>query len=146
MAFRPELCAIPTVYCGDKEKKYPYYDEEHNYLYERQGSPYQCMKKGFGAGYYKEKNKNLRDDSLQTIKYVGPVFEENFRTEGILSKKQLIEYARRNSARQIDEMLKRVFRNSNGTHNGRGCNSTLMYLYRNGNSRLPQCVDLRERR
>ena len=140
MTFNPEKCYIPTVYCGDQEMKYPYIDKDNNYV--AKGTSYQCMKKGFGAAMAQSSRKNLPVDSLQNIRYVGPKFDQAFKDNNIHSTKQLIDYVRKNSARQINELFKRVFNNSNNTLNGRGFNSTLLWLYRNGNSRLPQCVEI----
>jgi hypothetical protein len=142
MPFDPDKCYIPTVYCGNKERKYPYVEKDN--LYEGKGTPHQCLKKGFGGAVARENKKHLPPDSVQMIRYVGPLFEENFRKENILSTKQLIKYVRDNSARNIEQMLRRVFSNSNGSLNGKGYNSTLLYLYHNGQSRLPQCTNLRE--
>lgn len=142
MAFDPDKCYIPTVYCGNAEKKYPYVENDN--LYTGKGSGYQCLQKGIGGAIARENKKNLPADSLQTIRYIGPKFEEKFREENILSTKQLIDFARKKSSAQIRALLERVLTNSNGTLNGRSFNSTLLFLYRNGNSRLPQCVDLKK--
>ncbi len=140
MAFDPERCYIPTVYCGTKEKKYPYYENDNKYI--QHGSPFQCMKKGFGAATARENKKRIPQSSLQNIRYIGPYFEEEFKKEGITTISQLISFARRSSANQIENTLTRVFRNRNGSLNGKGYNSILLFLYRNGNNRLPHCEDL----
>ena len=142
MAFDPERCYIPTVYCGKAEKKYPYV--EHDNLYLEKGTPDQCLRKGFGAATAKENKKHLPPGSLQNIRYVGPTFDANFQKEGIRTVAELADLAHRTSPGDLERLLQRVFRNSNKTLNGRGFNSTLLYLYHSGHSKLPQCVNLRE--
>lgn len=140
MAFNPDRCYIPTVYCGKQARVYPYVENENRYI--GPGDSYQCMQKGYGAAQARENRKRLTVTSLQNIRYVGPKFEENFRREGISTIAQLISYVRNHTVAQSQSMLERVFRNANGRLNGKGFNSTLLYLYKNGNDRLPQCVDI----
>jgi hypothetical protein len=138
--FNPDKCYIPTVYCGNKEKKYPYVEKDNRYL--GQGTPHQCMRKGFGASIARENKKNIPVSSLQNIRYVGPKFEEAFQKEGIATLNQLLIFIQNNPVQTTKTMLERVFRNANGSLNGKGFNSTLLYLYRNGNKQLPGCVDI----
>lgn len=140
MAFDPEKCYIPTVYCGAQERQYPYVENDNMYM--GKGTPNQCMRKGFGAAAARESKKGLSKDNLQQIRYVGPKFEQAFKDNGIATIPILIRYVRDHSVKQINDLLKRVFRNSNGTLNGKGFNSTLLHLYHNGNNRLPQCVKI----
>jgi len=142
MAFNPDRCYIPTVYCGGKDRVYPYVENDNRYM--GPGTQHQCMKKGFGAALARENKKRLPATSLQNIRYVGPKFETAFQHEGINTIAQLIAFVRRSTIRATGAMLERVFRNANGTLNGKGYNSTLLYLYRNGNNRLPQCKDIDE--
>jgi hypothetical protein len=100
------------------------------------------MKKGFGAALARENKKNLPAHSIQQIRYVGPKFSDKFSEEEILTTNDLIRYARNHSANQIKTLLERVFQNANRTLNGKGYNSTLLFLHRNGVNRLPECVHL----
>lgn len=140
MAFDPEKCYIPTVYCGNADQKYPYFENNNKYL--RTGTPFECMKKGFGAATAIENKKKVASTSLQQIRYVGPYFEQSFYRENIRTLSSLLTYVRTNTPEAIEAMLSRVFRNKNGSPNTRGINSTLLYLYRNGNSRLPPCREI----
>jgi hypothetical protein len=140
MAFNIQKCYIPTVYCGDKERQYPYYENDN--LYTGKGTTNQCMRKGFGAASAIESKKNLAKTNLQQIRYVGPKFEQAFIEKKIEDIPALLKYAKSHSATQINKLLRQVFLNANGSLNGKGLNSTLIYLYKNGNSKLPQCVDI----
>lgn len=140
MTFDPKFCFIPTVYCGSQERKYPYYENENVYI--GQGTPEQCLRKGFGAAAARETKKSLSATSLRQIRYIGPKFEEAFKENGISDIPQLIQYATNHSAKQLETLFGKVFLNSNGTLNGKGFNSTLLYLYKNGKGRLPQCVKI----
>ena len=140
MAFDPDQCYIPTVYCGRQARVYPYVEGENRYL--GPGDAQQCMRKGFGAATARENKKRLPATSLQNIRYVGPVFEEAFGREGIATLNQLINYVQNHAVGATRSMLERVFRNRNGTLNGKGFNSTLLYLYKHGNNQLPACVQI----
>lgn len=139
MSFDSKKCYIPTVYCGNKEKQYPYYENENKYI--RKGTTEQCLKKGFGAALAQENKKRIPLDSLQQIRYVGVKFEEDFKENGIHNIPMLIQFVKDNSVDQIDNLLTTIFTNSNGTLNTKGLNSTLLYLFKNGNSNIPQCKD-----
>ncbi len=142
MSFDVKKCYIPTVYCGSKERNYPYYENENLYL--RKGTSEQCMRKGFGSALAQENKKRLPPDSLQQIRYVGVKFEEDFKENGIPNLTSLIKFVKNNSAKKVDALLTTVFTNSNGTLNTKGLNSTLLYLYKNGvnnGKRLPSCRD-----
>jgi hypothetical protein len=141
MAFDPDRCYLPTVYCGKQEKKYPYV--EHNNRYYRKGTSHECLQKGFGAASAISSKKGLPADSLQTIKYIGPVFERSFRENNILSTRQLLDFAKKSGVRKIEKLFRSVFVNSNGTFNERSYNSVLLYLYQHGNSKLPQCINIK---
>lgn len=140
MVFNPDKCFIPTVYCGTKDKRYPYNENDNTYV--AKGTATQCMRKGFGAATAKENKKGLAPTNLQQIKYVGPKFEKNFIDEGIADIPHLLKFVRSKSVPAITTLLKRVFMNSNNTLNGKGYNSTLLYLYRNGIHKLPSCVKI----
>jgi len=75
-------CAIPTVWCGrGNPPKRRAGDDKYYY---KTGDRYECMQKGFGAGMHTERKKNLPENSLQQIKYVGDVYEKKFKGAGSL--------------------------------------------------------------
>lgn len=139
MAFNPKKCMISTVYCGNEDKKYPFIENDN--IYTHLGTAHQCMKKGFGAATAIANKKNLPKNSLQQIKYVGPKFESAFKENKINNIPELLEFSRKKTIKQLEKLLNKVFLNSNDTLNVNGFNSTLLFLYRNGNNRLPSCVE-----
>ena len=135
MAFRIKDCAIPTVWCGNGAVPNAI---KNNGRYTKAGTPHECMKKGFGAGKYSERDKNLPKNSLQHIKYVGAVYEGKFQAEGITSLVRLKSVMRGKTPAQIRTVLQRVFKKGKGIDK-RGYNSTVFYLYQNGFTNVPQC-------
>lgn len=138
MSFNFEECAIPTVWCGDGRR--PKRKKDSETVYYRTGSRYECMKKGFGAGMYTEKKKNLPASSIQQIKYVGEVYEKRFRLKGIKNLRGLHKHLQNSSSFQTQSLLQGVFTKKGGTLDRRAYNSTLMYLYRHGIGNLPRCL------
>lgn len=134
--FDEGLCAIPAVYCGDGDTLPTKRDAEHYYY--RFGTRSECLKKGFGAGTHIERKAGLSDDSLQQIKYVGPVHEKNFKRHGIASLTQLLTRYKKHSS-GIEDELSDILRKKGGGLDKRAYNSTLLYLHRHGVSKLPQC-------
>ncbi len=137
MPFNSDKCVIPTVWCGKGNKPFRKGDN----VYTRTGTRTECMKKGFGAGMFTEKNKNIPKTSLRNIKYVGEEYESRFKNKGIKTLKQLISRMRSMSPKQIEKFLKNIFSKNTG-FDGRSYNSTLLFLYRHGNGDLPQCKNL----
>jgi hypothetical protein len=135
--FDVDRCAIPTVYCGSGAV--PERKKGDDKYYTGVGTPYQCMQKGFGAGMYSEKNKSIPKTSVQTIKYVGEVYERNFKNHKINYLEDLKKYANSHNEEELKELLKDVFDKSGGILDKRAYNSTLLYLYKNGVENLPQC-------
>lgn len=135
-SFDASLCAIPTVYCG-KNKQSPKKVTGENYYYVRKGTSYECMKKGFGAGMGEERRKNLPSNSLQNIKYIGPVYAQNFASKGIKTIANLIKFAQ---TKGIKKLLHQVLKKSNGILDTKAYNSTLLFLYKSGSIKnLPRC-------
>lgn len=134
--FDEGLCAIPAVYCGDGDTLPTKRDAEHYYY--RFGTRSECLKKGFGAGTHIERKSGLPDDSLQQIKYVGPVHEKNFKRHGISSLTQLTARYR-SSKVNVEKELSDILKKKGGGLDKRAYNSTLLYLHRHGVSKLPQC-------
>ena len=140
--FDPLQCLIPTVYCGDKDMPPKYKIGDKN-IYRGKGTPRECFTKGFGAGMYSTKS-NDDTNSLQNISYVGEQYEKNFKKlrPQIINIEELIYYCKVNSKDKIKEMLRNVLVKKNGIVDEKAYNSTLMYLYDSGVSKLPDCVKL----
>lgn len=139
--FNPKDCVIPTVYCGNK-KKIP--KSEKGVTYARKGTSYECLQKGYGAGYYSEKAKHLKPSSLQRIKYVGDLYELNFKKRKINTTTSLITYSKTLSNEELKLFLGEVFLKKDGVVDMRAYNSTLLYLYNNGvYENLPPCTKIK---
>ena len=136
MSFKKEECIIPGVWCGNG----PIKDADKN-KYSKAGTPYECMKKGFGAGYHTERAKHLPATSLENIKYVGEVYDSNFRDEGIYTISQLVTYAQRHTKQELDDLLARALIKKNKVIDERAWNSVLVYLNDKGiaDNKLPAC-------
>lgn len=142
--FDPNTCTIPTVYCGTK-KNVPKKSTTNNTRYVRKGTSYECMTKGFGAGAITEKIKKLPLNSLQRIKYVGEIYESNFRKKNINNTDQLIFHVKPLKKEKLATLLKTVFKKKDGVVDKRAYNSTLIFLYTNGvYINLPQCTYIKE--
>ncbi len=133
-------CAIPSYYCG-KNTTIPKRKKTDEVYYVRHGTPYECLKKGFGAGSIIEKNKNLSKNSLQQIKYVGEKYENAFKTRGIKTISNLLENAKINNSHSNSKLLKAVFVKKDGVIDKRAYNSTILFLYNNNinTKNLPEC-------
>ena len=129
-------CAIPTVYCG--KKKIPSNTNEIKYT--KKGSRDECLRKGFGAGQYSEKLKNLPSNSLQRIKYVGDKYETEFRRYGIGKTTTLIRKCSKQTKEQNTLMLKKIFLRKDGIVDKKGYNSTILFLSKNGVATSPTCL------
>jgi len=130
--FDPKACEIPKIWCGKGNKPN---------TYSKKGTPYDCMKIGFGAGMHTERKKNISPTSLQNIKYVGETFEKRFVRKKITSTTSLLKFATKSSKSQIDGLLREVFIRKSCGLDKRAYNSTLMYLYQHGISsvKIPSC-------
>lgn len=133
--FNPKECEIPKIWCGKGNKPSSY---------SKTGTPYDCMKIGFGAGMHIERNKHLPPNSLQNIKYVGETFEKKFVKKGIKNIPELLKYATKSSKPQIENLLKEVFMRKKVGLDQRAYNSTLLYLYGHGiaSIKIPKCTKL----
>lgn len=137
--FDVDRCAIPTVWCGDGAL--PGIKDGNRYV--RKGTASQCMKKGFGAGMMTEKTKNLPATSLQKIRYIGEIHEQNFRSHRIATTTALKNYAIRNPG-NIKRFLEGILTKKNGAGvDGRAYNSVILWLYQNGVKDVPPCMLLR---
>ena len=139
--FNISECVIPTVWCGNGQP--PKRKFENKMYYYKIGNRYECLKKGFGAGMYTEKRRNLPGSSLQQIKYVGEIYEKKFRASGINTLSTLRKRMLQKTTSEMKSFLKKIFTRKGGTLDKRAYNSTIMYMYRNGNRSVPKCSRIR---
>lgn len=143
MSFNIKKCDIPSIWCGDS--KIPKgRNAKQNIYYYKVGTRYECLKKGFGAGKYNEIRSTLPKNSLRRISYVGKVYEKNFKLSGISTLNQLESKMKRKSPKQIKILLKKVFTKKGGAFDERAYNSTLIHLYINGITNLPDCMVIKK--
>lgn len=135
--FDTELCAIPVAYCGNAPNA-PARKRGDETYYDRMGTGYECMQKGFGGGLMTERSKNLPVTSLQRIKYLGEGYEVKFRAKNINNIAELVEYAKWSSPR-FGELLNEVLVKKNGVIDKRARNSILLHVYKMGVDTLPAC-------
>ena len=142
MSFNKRDCIIPTLWCGNSNVP----ANSDKKVYSGAGTPYQCMKKGFGAGSNIERVKQLKKDnpiSLEHIKYVGPVFNQKFRKANIYNIIELISEMKKLSKTHKEVFLKNIFLKKDNTLDTKAYNSTLEYLSDHiNNNLLPQCIRL----
>ena len=136
--FNPNKCTIPVVWCGEAQNPPKNLDSK----YYKIGSRYECLKKGVGAGFQQNQRKYLPHNSLRQIKYVGEIHEKQFINVGINSTDQLIKEMKNKTSKEVHNLLKRILTKSDGKLDVKAYNSTLLFLYQNGNSGLPSCVKI----
>jgi hypothetical protein len=135
--FDTSRCIIPEVWCGNGNPP-----NRRDRRYTRNGTKGECLKKGIGAGMAIERAKVLPPNSLQTIKYVGETYENNFMNRHIRNTDMLIRWCQRMTAQRIDNLLRTVFQKANGVIDMRAFNSTILFLYKKGIRHVPQCSQL----
>lgn len=135
--FDPKACDIPTIWCGESDT-FPKKRKNGSYYY-KTGSRYECMKKGFGAGTHIERNNNLPADSLQQIKYVGEKHEKDFKKAGIKNTGELTEQLGQKTTKEIEIILKKILKRSDGKLDARAYNCTIMFLHTHGVGGVPSC-------
>lgn len=109
--------------------------------YDTTGNSYQCLQMGFGAGMHSERNKNLPADSLQRIKYVGEKMEARFKRNKIKTMSQLVSTTKKMTVSDVEKLLKKILKKTDGSLDGRAYNSTILYLH-SKKVKTPQCKDL----
>lgn len=114
-------------------------------VYTRRGTPYECMKKGIGAGAAIERKKKLSPRSLQHIKYIGDVYERRFKKYAqITNLDDLID------SPPTATQLAKIVTKKGGRVDPRAFNSVVMYLYshnpsyRRGEIDPIECLDVPE--
>jgi hypothetical protein len=136
--FNPRRCYAKSVWCGTG----PVPSEvRNNTIYQRQGSPYECLKKGVGTGVYEERRKGLVGTSLLKMKYVTEAHEQNFIEKHILTQQDLVRFASLCKISKLRKFLGRCLVDKIGRLDERAYNSVVLFLYLAGVSPLPECVD-----
>ena len=82
-----ERCQVSEKWCG--VGKYPEKDPTKFQYYTSRGTPYECLKKGIGAG--KAMAEKIDSSSVRNLKYIGEVYEKRMSTRGIKSLRDLYE-------------------------------------------------------
>ena len=134
MSFDVSKCALSTVWCGNKNIKYP--KREGNKVYTKKGTPYECMQKGYGAGANSGKNPN----SVGSIPYVSDTYVKRFKAEGIKTKNDLLDKLKIMSGVDKRNFLNRILKNKSGNTDTKAYNSVVYYLYTNNVRSLPSCI------
>jgi hypothetical protein len=134
MSFDPNQCDIPSVWCGKRTRP----KTGNGKRYTRNGTPYECMQQGFGAGHYTERNRRLPNNSLLQLKYVTDIHEQRFIEYGINTKNDLLNHLNNLNQSEKRELLEYIF-TSNNTLDKKAYNSTLMFLYNQSMQTLPNC-------
>jgi hypothetical protein len=135
MTFNSKKCEIKKIYCGEG-----ILDKN---IYSRQGSTYECLKKGYGIASWEQRKKDLPIDSLEQIPYVGPLYTKNFNTAGIKSIPQLISKCKKLDKDGIKKLLYKCCSKNNNVVDNRATNSILLLLFKNGIKDLPNCVNIK---
>lgn len=140
MTFNKKDCFIPTVYCGKGDFQETN-KNTNNYIYTKKGSSYECLKKGFGAGMWNERKKDIGKYSLLQIPYVNDDIERNFKNYGIRNTQQLINDMKKLSKNQMNKALRSICKIKNKIC-FKSMNSILLFLHENNVKQLPQCKKL----
>jgi len=129
-------CAVPCVWCGDGIMPV---NIQNGKKYIKEGTKFECMKKGYGSGMYTEKNKHISQNSLRQIKYVGEEYENRFIQKKILNLDDLRRKVKNSKKKTIETLLVEIFTKKSGDLDKRAYNATLMYLYTHGVGNIPKC-------
>ena len=140
MSFNKSSCIIRKIYCGNgnipKNTKLE--------KYSRKGSLHECLKKGYGLAQAEINNKNLSNTNLKQIKYIGPVYEDNFKKYKIKTINSLIKKMNSLSANEKKNLLNKILLKSNNTIDQKAINSILLFLDEKGVKNLPSCKIVKE--
>ena len=135
MSFRRRNCAIPRLWCGNG--KVNFRKKVNDGFYSREGTRYECLKIGFGAG--KHSLENPSSTSLKNIKYIGEIYEDSFRRKDIGSLKELKRVSKKMTVNDFKRLLQQILKKKDGTVDNRAYNSVLIYLDDVGIKKLPAC-------
>lgn len=130
-----ESCRIPEFWCGDKD--HPKDDGTDLVYYNRNGSRYECLKRGIGVGKYMD--KKIPTSSLRNIKYVGETYEKNFAQVGIHTLKALYKAS---SNPRFGSILKRVCTKKDGVLDKKAHNSVIWHIKKMKYKTSATCVKI----
>ena len=131
MTFNKKACVIRKMYCGTQSTV------PKNYS--RKGTPYECLKKGFGIADWEHRKKNLPKLSLQQIMYIGPVYEKNFKKQKIYSITGLLKKVAGITAKEKKTIIVKGCMRSSGAVDQKAFNSIVLFLHDHGVTNLPSC-------
>ncbi len=117
-----KYCTIPQVWCG----KGPV---PNNLKYSEAGTPFQCLRKGFGAGSGIERNKYLPSNDLHRIPYLRPAYIAQLNGSNINTLTDLRNHFVDLTRERQRQFLERVTRKLNGEVDTKAYDSILNYLH-----------------
>jgi hypothetical protein len=132
----PKKCYTRTVWCGTGGVPT---EPRNNAYYTRQGSSYECLKKGFGTGMHEERRKGLPPSSLLRIMYVTEAQEHNFVVKHITTQQDLIRFASLAKTNKLRRFLSKCLVTKSGGLDQRAYNSVVLFLYTAGVAPVPDC-------
>lgn len=136
MSFDKTKCVVRTFYCGNSRNLPP---DTSSTKYSRHGTPHECMKRGYGMGSWTEVSKQLPPNSVRHIRYIGPVYEENFRRYGMSSLNRVVTKFSGLTAQEKNILLRKCCRKRNNIVDLKAYNFVLLFLHSKGVKNLPSC-------
>jgi hypothetical protein len=125
--FDPSKCYL-DLWCGKRTKPANY---------RIRGSPYECMKTGYGRGYWEAKREEIDDQDLYQIPYMTEHIREHLNGLGIGTVNELLDYIRSfRDYTRTKTLLERDFGLSPSKYN-----HVVLFLFKNGIpiTKLPEC-------
>lgn len=129
-----EKCQIKESWCG--KNKIPKRNLDNLVYYAKRGTPYECLRKGIGAG--KSMSEKIPEGSLRMIKYVGEKTEEKFKRQKITNLKDLYRVCEK---KDFSKTLKKVCTNKLGNVDRKSFNSVIWHLKKMGYQIFVECVE-----
>jgi len=140
MSFNKSNCIIRKTFCGNGSVP----ADSSTKKYSRAGTPYECLKKGIGVGTWETKKAGLSSGSLQTISYIGPVYESNFKKKKIYTTATLVSKMRPLSGAEKKRIISGACSKANGAVDQKAVNSVILFLHSRKVGSLPSCRIVRE--
>jgi len=140
MSFNKSKCIIRKSYCGNGDLP----QDTATKKYSRIGTINECLKKGFGIAQAEFNKKNISENSLQNIMYIGPTYEKNFKKNKINTLTGLIKKMTDFSVIEKRDFLYNSCKKSNNTIDYKAVNSVILYLHANKVKKLPSCKIISE--
>ncbi len=120
-------CYTNSIWCG-KNRKPEYYGFK--------GSSYECLRKGFGRGYYTKWNESLSKNDLLRIPYLKIKHKNFLEKENIFNIDDLVIFFSRKSSISNNNLLKKIFNDDINAYN-----SIIIFLWELNmdEKNLPKC-------